>query len=182
MEFDAFELLARLYSKVTKQGASYQKATPPSQRMKSFKGKKRIKSSRHEVVLTLSKIKKKVTIDKLVLRPIPFNIIEPSPIYLGQHTSPPLAWFKTPHYTSICVNKNLPSVRHLRKRKGIMIDLTTDIESVAMYSGIALERLDYYMDQIPYMVDSSIPCARMWTSRSCLATFCTRKMLVQPYF
>lgn len=105
----------------------------------SSKGKKRSKPSRVGVIPTLSKRKKKVTIEKLV----PLNVIEPSPTSLDQHTSPIVSFGQQA--------PTLP-VRDSRKMKGVINDIVINVEGVALYMGIILERLDHYMDQLLYVV------------------------------
>lgn len=42
-------------------------------------------------------------------------------------------------------------MRDLRKGIGVINDLTTDVEGMAMYKGLALERLDHYVGHLPYI-------------------------------
>lgn len=110
--------------------------------MGSLKGKKRRKSFRYEALPISSKRKINVTIDEPVLRTMPLNIIEPLPTSLDRHTSPP---------PSLGPQASAPSVRDLRKRKGVIDDLTTNIDGIALYQGMTPKNLYHYMYQPPFM-------------------------------
>lgn len=114
-------------------------------------------------------------IDEHVLLPTPLNIVEPSPASLSQHIYIP---------TSFGQQTSTPLVRDSRRGEGVIDDLTINVEGMAIYRGMALERLDHYVNQLLYMYtrDKFIPYARMWTLGSYSTNFCTMQVLVRPYF
>lgn len=124
MEFNAFELLVQHYSKHTHHVG------------KISMRKKNIKSSKQEGTSSLLKRKKGVTIDE----PMPLNVIECSPMSPSPYLFLPII---------LGQRAPTPPLSDLRKRKGVINDLTIDVQGMALYNGLALERLDHHVGHLP---------------------------------
>lgn len=83
-------------------------------------------------------MKKRVTIDELM----PLNFIDASPASLSSHLSLPIILGQQAH---------IPPMMDSRKGKGVIDDLTTNIEGIALYRSLALGKLDHHMSQLSYM-------------------------------
>lgn len=74
---------------------------------------------------------------------MPLNVIEPLPLSSSQPTS---------QIVSSGQQAPTPSVKDSRKGKDVIDNLTIEVESVALYQGITLKRLNHHVDQLSYMV------------------------------
>lgn len=105
--------------------------------------------SRKKNALTQAKRKMKIMmIQKFSPTPMPQNsnfMVKPSVTFIHHQTFA---------YVSSSQQKPPPSTWDLRKWKCVIKYLTIEIEGMAIYRGMAPERLDHYIDNLLFMADA----------------------------
>lgn len=67
-------------------------------------------------------------------------------------------------------------MRDSRRDKGFIDELTVEVEGMVLYKGKALEKLDHYVDNLPYMVHKKYLDAMCddANSKSCSIGYCIK--------
>lgn len=144
LELDA--LLAQLKNKLHQKSTGLTKVVDPTQGLFSSKRKKRSKRSTKETAPSQGK-RRHTSNKEVVPTPMPtirpFEWVENPIITILSHQTP----------TPVASNQMTPpsTTRDSRRGKGVIEHLTTKIEGMTLYRDMALERVDHYVENLPYM-------------------------------